>query len=230
MTERQVPQTTIREQRERTITLLCEHFAADRLELEDFEARLDRAHRAASPADLDALLADLPAPTAAPRPATPARDALARGGRAVSEAIRDSRTFLAFMGGVERRGAWVPARKNIVVAVMGGVELDFRDVDLPAGVTEVHLVCFMGGASIIVPHGLAVDSGGTIAIMGGVEHGTAFRQSDPDSPVLRINGVCIMGGLEITVRQPGESARDARRREKEERRLQREQQKRLRGE
>ena len=51
----------------------------------------------------------------------------------IPNAIRDSRTFLAFMGGVERRGNWKPARRNVVIAIMGGAELDFREVDLPPG-------------------------------------------------------------------------------------------------
>ena len=53
-------------------------------------------------------------------------------------------------------------------------------------------------------------------IMGGFEHtgftGSAVR--DPNAPFLRIRGVALMGGVEITERQIGETARDARRRRK----------------
>src|SRR5918996_4048177 len=115
MTDRPLPQVTLKQQREQTIALLCEHFAQDRLEVEEFETRLDRAHRATTAAELEALLQDLPAPAPpAPTP-TPARDVLARGTRAVAEAVRDSRTLLAFMGGVERRGRWTPARRHILI-------------------------------------------------------------------------------------------------------------------
>jgi hypothetical protein len=224
-----LPQTTLKLRRDQTIVLLCDHFAQDRLEVEEFEARLDRAHRAATVAELDALLQDLPAITT-PAPETSGRDArdmLARGTRAVAEAVRGSRTLLAIMGGVERKGRWTPARRNVVIAVMGGAALDFREVTLPPGRTDVVIFCMMGGVEIIVPPTLAVDASG-VAIMGGFEHSAALP-ADPAAPVLRINGLCLMGGVEILVRYPGESAKDARERQREERRALRDERRRLRG-
>lgn len=218
------PQVSLKERRELTVRALCEHFAHDRLELTDFETRLDRAHRATAAAELDALLSDMPAPAVAP----PRESAVKRGAALVTDAVRDSRTLLAFMGGVERRGHWTPARRNVCLAIMGGIGLDFRDVQLPPGETEVFLFCMMGGAEIIVPPDLAVDSSG-IAIMGGFESASPRRSDDPAAPVLRIHGVCIMGGVEVVVRRSGETAKDARTREREERKALRER-RRLRGE
>ncbi|HEX2166410.1 MAG TPA: LiaF domain-containing protein, partial [Longimicrobiales bacterium] len=144
------------------------------------------------------------------------------------EAIRDSRTLLAFMGGVERRGNWSPGKKNVVMALMGGADLDFREVALPPGETEVFIFAMMGGVDIVVPPDLNVDASG-IAIMGGFGHASSTRNPDPAAPVLRINGFCFMGGVDISVRRRGESAKDARQREKEERRRLRDEQRRLRG-
>ena len=45
---------------------------------------------------------------------------------------------------------------------------------------------------------------------------TLFLQADPDRPVLRITGMVIMGGVSVETRLPGESSRDARKREKRE--------------
>jgi hypothetical protein len=222
--DRPVPQLSLNQHRERTVAALCEAFADDRLELAEFERRLDIAHRSATTGELAALVSDLPAP---PAPATPARDTVARGSRAVREAVRDSRTFLAFMGGVERRGNWSPARRNVVIAIMGGAELDFREVELPPGETEVYLFCLMGGAEIIVSPDLAVDASG-IAIMGGFGHASASGTREPNTPVLRINGFCLMGGVEISVRHPGESPKDARQRQRDEQRRLREERRRLR--
>jgi hypothetical protein len=216
--ERPVPRSSVKEQRERTIRALCEHFARDRLEVEEFEARLDLAHRARSAGELSALLGDLPALTRPAAPRGEAEELLERGARAVREAVRDSRTLLAVMGGIERRGQWTPARKNVVIAVMGGAELDFREVRLPAGETEVFIFCLMGGAELIVPPAMAVDASG-IAIMGGFEHASPPRSEDPAAPVLRVHGLCIMGGVEIHVREVGETAREARVRKSEQQRL-----------
>jgi hypothetical protein len=233
---RPLPQLSLKERRDRTIQALCEHFAQDRLELDEFEARLDAAHRAQQHDDLRALLRDLPAPgRASEAPAGPlaqaaralsdrdyADDMLKRGSRAVSaavgDAVRDTRTLVAFMSGVERRGAWTPARKNLVVALMGGAELDFREVVMPAGITEVVVLCLMGGVEVIVPPDLAVDVNG-VAIMGGFEH-TSPRPAEPDAPMLRITGFCLMGGVEVRVRLPGETASEAKKRLRAERRIQ----------
>jgi hypothetical protein len=211
--DRSVPQLSVKERRELTIQALCRHFAEDRLEVAEFEARLDTAHRAKTAAELEALLADLPA-AAAERPAAPRPRPRSSGG--LAETVRTSRTLVAFMGGVERRGHWSPARKNLIVAVMGGAELDFREVELPAGETEVYIICMMGGVEIIVPPGLAVDASG-IAIMGGFAHSAAPQRLEPGAPVLRVNGLCMMGGVDIFIRHVGESARDARLRERQER-------------
>ena len=77
--------------------------------------------------------------------------------------------MVAALGGVERKGRWIPARQNYAVSVMGGVSLDFREALLPPGETEVLVFTAMGGAEIIVPPGLAVESDG-MAILGGFEH------------------------------------------------------------
>ena len=199
--------------REQTISALCAHFANDSLTVEEFEQRLDVATRAEAAAQLDSLLTDLPA---LPAPATSATNAAAQAPPAVH--TRQHQTFVALMGGVVRRGRWQPAQKTFAIAMMGGVELDFRDVQLPPGETEVTVFCMMGGVEVIVPPGTNVDCDG-IAIMGGFEHlDYVPAPGHPNAPVLRINGFAMMGGVEVQVRNPGESPKDARRRVREERR------------
>src|SRR5690606_16143147 len=89
--------------------------------------------------------------------------------------------------------------------------------DLPGGTTELFIVAVMGGAEIIVPPGLAVDCSG-IGILGGFEHQADLRDhAGSTAPLLRINGFALMGGVEVTVRLPGETAADARRRKRQER-------------
>ena len=199
--------------REQTITALCEHFSRDRLTLEEFERRLDAAHRVQTTPELKGLLSDLPelATSTPPAPAsTPGSAARA------SEHIRDQQHLAAVMSGVDRRGQWQPARRTFCYAFMGGMNLDFREAILPPGVTEVTVVAIMGGAEIIVPPGVRVDCGG-FAFMGGFDHLEDSGPYDPNAPILRINGFAMMGGVEIRVRYPHETARDAKRRIREER-------------
>lgn len=208
--------------RQLAIDALCEHFANDAMTVEDFESRVDVAHRATSVEELRELLRDLPTSNV---PAT--RDGSTQPAPvgefqvAPREHTKENGYQVAIMGGSRRRGKWAPAKVNHAITIMGGAELDFREALLPPGVTEVKIVTIMGGVEVIVPPNLTVESHG-IGIMGAFEDsGAEYRQYDPSAPVLRISGVAIMGGVDIKVRLVGESARDARKRRRRERRLER---------
>ena len=205
----------LRETRERTVEVLCAQFARDALETQEFERRIDLAYRAETAVQLAALTADLPA---LPADETPARRAVAPAGaaRVPAEQVQASQFVVAIMGGTERKGSWVPARNIYAAAMMGGIGLDFRDARFGPGITEVTIFAFMGGVEVIVPPGLHVQSDG-IAIMGGFDHRSDGPPPGPDAPVLRINGVALMGGFEISTRLPGETAGEARKRRRLER-------------
>jgi hypothetical protein len=124
---------------------------------------------------------------------------------------------IAVLGGTGRKGRWSPARNNFVISVMGGAELDFREAILPPGVTEVQIYTVWGGVEIVVPPDLHVESHG-FALMGGFEHAAEGAVAPgPGAPTLRITGFAVMGGVDISVRRPGETVRDARRRRRIER-------------
>lgn len=199
----------VRDRREQVIAALTEHFARDVLDVEEFERRLDVAHRASAVAELDALLADLgPLPTSAALVPRPSEEALARWPA--------EKRWFAILGGVDRRGKWQVPRRMQVVCVMGGGVLDFREAEFAPGVTELHVVAFMGGLEIVVPPWLAVECDGT-AIMGGFEARERGRgEPDPGRGLLRVTGFVMMGGVEIQTRMPGESKRQARKRLKQE--------------
>lgn len=205
-----------------TIDALCEHFANDVMSVEEFERRVDVAHKASTQEEIRALLQDLPggevatAPQHNPTASAPAPVRREFGVTAAAH-VKEQAFVVACMGGATRKGRWTPARKNFAVAVMGGTQLDFREAVFGPGLTEVQVFAVWGGVEIIVPPGLRVESHG-IAIMGGFDHVSDVPPpEDMDVPTLRINGLALMGGVEVSVRHAGESARDARRRRKLER-------------
>ncbi len=211
--------------RQRTVEALCEHFARDALTVEEFERRVDRAHRAETVEELRSLLQDLPGGMDVVDSGETSRGEVRRA-QVTSARVRERSTVLAVCGGNKRRGRWIPARRTLSIAVCGGVKLDFREASLGPGVTEVHAMALCGGVEIIVPPGLAVESEG-FAILGGFENVDAHPASaDPEGPVLRVRGVALCGSVDVSVRHPGESRHEARRRVREERRRRR----RLRGE
>ncbi len=69
------------DERERSAAMLGEHFSAGRLDLAEFETRLDRVYTAKTRGDLDGVLVDLP--PAHLSPAAPARS----GWRPVPDAM-----------------------------------------------------------------------------------------------------------------------------------------------
>lgn len=211
------------EVRQATIDRLCERFAEDRLSMDDFERRLDLAHQATTARQLASLVADIPGTlpqpdrggreaAILPRPKLPAK--------VVPPERVPSRQFLAgVLGGSTRGGSWVAPREMYAFALMGGVELDFREAEFGPGVTEVTAFAMWGGVDIIVPPGLQVECSGA-GILGGFERtpdelaDASAASLDPGSPVLRVNGVALMGGVDVSTRLPGERARDAARRRK----------------
>lgn len=228
--EGEAGRSSLNHTREITIEALMEHFANDVMDMDEFERRVDIAHRATNSDALKELLRDLPGGAVLP--------AVAGGSGATGLApvphytvtsaaqVKEKGFVVACLGVNRRSGRWSPARKNIAVAVLGGAELDFREAILAPGVTEVRVFTVCGGVEIIVPPGLNVESQG-IAILGGFEHvGDSPIHPDPHAPTLRITGLALMAGVEVSVREPGETARDARRRRKMTRR---EQRRRLRG-
>ena len=206
--------------RQTTVDQLCERFAADGLSLSDFERRIDLAHQASTMRQLTALVADMP-----PVPSRPASPEASSGGAntpvpTVPPERVPSRQFLAgVLGASTRGGAWVAPREIYAVALMGGVELDFRHAGFGPGVTEVTAFALWGGVEVIVPPGLQVECNGA-GILGGFERKSDELADepagvpDPGTPVLRVNGVAMMGGVTVSARLAGESEGDAARRRK----------------
>jgi hypothetical protein len=189
----------LRHQREATITRLCEHFARDHIRTEELEALIDRAHRAATPAELETLLAGLPS-----LDQQPVRS------RLVAE--QESGKVVAILGAAERKGRWTPGPSVEVVAVMGGAVLDFREAAVPPGGTEIRVTAVMGGLEIIVPPGLAV-SNTLLGIVGGFSHAGESRGGPAEGPgALHVSGFAFMGGVSVVERRAGESEVAARQR------------------
>lgn len=205
--------------RQVTIDALCEHFANDVMSVEEFERRIDSAHEASSLEELRELLRDLPGGGLPVVAGSETQATAARGYSVTSpDRVKESSFAVAVLGGTRRAGRWSPARTNYAIAFCGGVELDFREAVMGPGVTELEIYTMWGGAEVIVPPGLNVESHG-IGILGGFDHAADnVPQVDPGAPTLRVSGVALMGGVEITVRHAGESSRDARRRRRQERR------------
>ena len=201
----------LRDRREQVILRLSEGYAQDLFDVDELERRLDLAHGAHSVAALDALIADLAPAAASTALVLTQSTAIADPGRPATKKLR------GILSSVERRGRWlVPGTLELRV-FWGNAELDFRDASLGAGVTTIHVRVVMGNFEVILPPNLAIDVDVSSFAGNVTERHRVPPDADPARPVIRIVGSVVFGNLEITTRLPGETAGDARRRERRER-------------
>ena len=102
---------------------------------------------------------------------------------------------ISILGGGSRRGPWSPPARVVVLQVLGGATVDFREADLLDGVTNVYVFSLLGGVKIVVPPGLEVQVDG-VGVLGGFAH-RGRTPGDPDGPVLRVRGVSVLGGVSV---------------------------------
>jgi hypothetical protein len=202
----------LRDRREHVITRLSEAYAQDVFDVDELERRLDLAHGARSVAELDALIADL-APVAAPSTAL-----VIAGATAIDDPNRlDAKKQRVVLSSIERRGRWAVPRNLDLHVLWGNAELDFRDASLGAGVTTIHVRVLMGNVEVVLPPNLGIDVDVSSFAGSVTERHRVPPDDDPARPLIRIVGTVRFGNLEITTRLAGETARDAFRRERRER-------------
>jgi len=177
--------------RDRAAELLRAAAAEGRITFEELDERVSQAYAAKTFADLQAITHDLPGPGITPpapaaRPAAPPATTAAAPGPAASVAI---------MCGARRAGPWVVPAAYHAVAIMGAVELDFRQATFAAAEVTIRAFCLMGGITITVPEQVAVDVGG-LGLMGGFDH-SASMPGTPGAPTIRVVGCACMGGVAV---------------------------------
>jgi hypothetical protein len=165
--------------RERTVELLRRHSVEGRLTLEEFADRMGRAYEAKTQDELEQLMRDLPAQTAAP-----------------ARRARRTRWIVSVMSGVNRRGRFRLGAHTYAVSLMGGMNVDLRQAELEEPEVTITVVCVMGGANIIVPEGVEVELTG-IAIMGGKSYRPGKQSPPPGAPLVRVRAFSLMGGVSV---------------------------------
>ncbi|KAF2779847.1 DUF1707 domain-containing protein [Streptomyces coelicoflavus] len=209
--------------RERVAEVLRDALAEGRLDMTEFEERLDATYSARTYGELAPITRDLPVGTVAEAPRVsmtkePARD----GGWAgrITGAEPSSTWAVAVMSGFQRKGRWtVPGRFNCF-AFWGGGEIDLREADFSAGEVVINCVAIMGGMNVVVPPGVEVIVRG-IGIMGGFDHSEEGVPGDPGAPRVVVTGFAFWGGVGVerkVTRAERQRLKEERRQEKLERR------------
>jgi Domain of unknown function (DUF1707) len=175
-------------ERDAVVQRVQQAFAEGRLDDGEFDERMRAALTARTHADLDVLLADLPAETAAPAPA-PA------GGRG------PGRVAVALKSSVRRGGRWRVPERYTTVVYKGSGWLDLRAAELSGPVTTFLAVAYKSRVTILVPPGVRVEMTGFGVTQGADEEDPGYRLPT-DAPVVHVRGVAYKGTVEITTRPP----------------------------
>ena len=191
--------------RERIANVLREAAGDGRLTMDELDERLDAVYAAKTYAELEPITHDLPAhgDAQSPVPVLAASADPARFGGQGSSA-----GAVAILGGFSRKGDWVVPRTFNAFLFMGGGEIDMRDARFEDREVSIHIVAIMGGCEIVVPEDATVRVTG-VGILGAFEHSDAGPGS-PDGPVITINGLAFMGGVDVKRRPTLQAAREAR--------------------
>jgi predicted membrane protein len=101
----------------------------------------------------------------------------------------------AMMAGVHWQSTSRAFRGGEVNAIMGGVEIDLRNVEIkPGDEPVIDALAIMGGVEIFVPVGWKIVAS-VLPIMGGFEDKTAARSES--GPTLTVRGTAIMGAIVV---------------------------------
>ncbi|MBO1337711.1 DUF1707 domain-containing protein [Streptomyces sp. VRA16 Mangrove soil] len=216
--------------REQVAERLRDAMAEGRLDMDEFNERLEETYKARTYRDLAPLTRDLPGAGApAPAPVAPTPVNLVKGPLpegAVDWASRiggqagGTAWGVGVLSGFERRGRWTVPRRMDCVAVMGGGELDLREANFEDREVTINCVAIMGGVNVIVPPGVEVVVRG-IGIMGGFDHRESGVPGEPGAPRVIVTGFAFWGGVGVERKLPKaerQRLKEERRREKLDRR------------
>jgi hypothetical protein len=189
--------------RERVAKILHDAMAEGRLTVDELDERLQTVYKSRTLGDLVPITADLPVTGATGASVRPAAQSLPteRIGGTPGPTVS-----IALMSGFERTGNWVVPRYHTAVAIMGSGQLDLTQARFAEAVATISVFTIMGGVEILVPDDITVRVQG-FGFMGGFDH-RATGDGPPGAPVVTINGLALMGGVEVKRAKPKKRKRD----------------------
>jgi hypothetical protein len=176
-------------ERDAVLQRVQQAFAEGRLDDGEFDERMRAALTARTHADLDALLADLPAERTGPGPA-PA--AAGRGPGRLAVALKSS---------VRRAGRWRVPERYTTAVYKGSGWLDLRVAEFSEPVTTLNIMAYKSTVTILVAPGVRVEMTGFGVTQGADEEDPGYRVP-ADAPVIHVRGIAYKGTVEVTTRPP----------------------------
>ncbi len=181
--------------RERVARVLHQAMVDGRITAAELDERLGVVYAGKTLAELVPVTQDLPGHQALVVPAAPpSRAPEVAGGP-------DKGAVIAVLSGSVRKGDWIVPDHLSVFTIMGGVELDLSQARFASRDVTITVFALMGGVEIKVPPGVVVVSSGA-GLMGAFEDRSRSGPVRPDAQIVRIKGLAVMGGVEISPTSP----------------------------
>lgn len=206
--------------RDKVAERLREALAEGRLTPVEHEERLDTLYKAKTIGELAPIVSDLPVAGHSPfqsgtgdetgfgaGPGADGMEILGQEARDLAGQSKGSENMVAVFGGCERKGRWLVEPRTNVSVLCGGVDLDLREAVLSRREITIQVAVILGGVDITVPYGVRVINN-TSGILGGTDlHGTD-QVTDPNAPVIRLTGTCMLGGVSVKAKKPRKSKKN----------------------
>lgn len=195
--------------RHKVAEFLREAAGEGRIDLEELDTRLEATYAAKTYGDLVPITLDLPGhqsstPAVPQRPAGPGRPPAPRGGGVPADlTLPVHHSSSAVLSEVKRRGPWAIGETHSALAVMGNVLLDLRQARFDAPEVTITANAVMGEVLVVVDARTVVVVEGT-GVMGTFEESrsSVAPDHDPDSPVVRVRGIALMGSVRVRRKGP----------------------------
>lgn len=178
--------------RDRVAQTLADALAEGRLTSEEHSERLDSLYTRKTVAELEVLVADLPAPGRAAAPSYVPQPPV---GGPVDNVV-------AVCSSSARKGRWRPGAHTRAVSVMGDITIDLTEAVFEQQVTEINVTCVLGNVEVLVPENVTLRGYGS-GVLGNFEvRGESRGETDPQAPVVIVRGFALLGSIEARPR-PG---------------------------
>ncbi|WP_459589487.1 DUF1707 SHOCT-like domain-containing protein [Corynebacterium camporealensis] len=176
--------------RNTTVDILTSALSAGQLDFQEFEDRSSAAYNAKTKGELAKLTADLDT-SSTDRSSTetsPQR-------HSTQPPAKQRANSLALFGGSTVKNC-VLAKKHLNLTAFGGSEIDLRNVELSAPVTEINVYALFGGTEIVVPDNVRVEIDG-VGIFGGFGSSDEPKNFPPNAPTVQVTGLALFGGVNV---------------------------------
>ncbi|WP_158970677.1 DUF1707 and DUF2154 domain-containing protein [Paraglaciecola sp. L3A3] len=182
--------------REEVIDTLIYNYSHGVISDQAFERRLDQAMASSNHQDIVELAQDLETPKDNQYAAEKERQFNINYATSHSNSPD---TIVNILGGTTRSGQWTVPSEIRIFSILGGSEIDFTDAIFTTPNVTVKIFCLLGGDNIYIPENVNVVSK-AFCILAGMDN-TAPSIASRQAPTITIEGIVILGGLDIKIKR-----------------------------